>query len=394
MAAADWILPPRETMPTVARTVPEGERASLYEAKQVLVVHVQGEDGPDHMPLRASFGLTAALARELRGYVHDEATHRIDTAQAFAERLPKVPVGTPFFVPESLLVELHPLDEDDLAGPYRLLTLGMSRYGMPDLEMRGFHESDGGRLAAVVNAVASKLARGERGPEVTVSLADVAAVARKKPEELTRAPEKAKEAKVRLSLSERMAADPDNDVYRIEAPGEGDEDAHAALLATLYGEARVLGRGSSESGFARGRGARQEGRPRGRREVQKGGREALAPGPVRGPWREGEDRGHVDDRRLVRRAGRVQREAREPPPCSSARSAPGPRCRASSPRCRTTCSSSPTGTKRAARRSRSWSAAGAEGAPHAASASDLASAKSALADAQRVSSKDGRRSAK
>lgn len=246
MAAADWILPPRETMPTVARTVPEGERASLYDAKQVLVVHVQGEDGPDHMPLRASFGLTAALARELRGYVHDEATHRIDTAQVFAERLPKVPVGTPFFVPESLLVELHPLDEDDLAGPYRLLTLGMARYGMPDLEMRGFHESDGGRLAAVLNAVASKLARGERGPEVTVTLADVATVARKKPEELTRAPEKAKEAKVRLSLSERMAADPDNDVYRIEAPGDGDEDAHAALLATLYGEARVLGRGSSD----------------------------------------------------------------------------------------------------------------------------------------------------
>lgn len=246
MAAADWILPPKDTMATVARTVPEGDRGSLYEAKEVLVVHVQGEDTQDHMPLRGGFALAEAFARDLRGYVHDEVTHRIDPALAFAERLPKTPIGAPFFVPESLLVELHPLDEDDVAGPYRLLSLGMARYGVPDLEWRGFHEKDGGRLAAILNAVASKLAQGDRGPTIRVSLVDVARIAKKKPDELTRTVDKSKDLAIRLTLAERTPADPDNDVYRLEAPGEGGEDAHAELLATLYGDARVMTTGTSD----------------------------------------------------------------------------------------------------------------------------------------------------
>jgi len=246
MAAADWILPPKDAMANVARSVPEAERASLYEAKELLVVHVQGENTSDHMPLRAGFGLTAALARELGGYVHDEVTHKIDPAAAFAERLPKTAIGAPFFVPESILVQLHPLDEEDVAGPYRLLTLGLARYGVPDLEVRGFHEKDGGRLALVLNAVASKVATGTRGPDIVISLADVAAVAKKKADDLTKSAAKSKDLKLTLSLSERMPADPDNDVFRIEAPGDGDEEAHAALLATLFGEARVLTQGTND----------------------------------------------------------------------------------------------------------------------------------------------------
>lgn len=246
MAAADWILPPKDSLGTVARTVPEGERNALYDAKSLLVVHVQGESTSDHMPFRAGFGLTAALARELQGYVHDEVTHRIDPAIAFADRLPKTPIGTPFFVPESLLVQLHPLDEEDVAGPYRLLTLGLARYGVPDLEMRGFHEKDGGRLALVLNTIASKVAQGERGPEIRVSLADVAKVAKKRPEDLSKGSAKAKDLKLLLTLSERMPADPDNDVYRVEAPGDGDEEAHGELLATLFGEPRVLTQGTND----------------------------------------------------------------------------------------------------------------------------------------------------
>jgi uncharacterized protein YegJ (DUF2314 family) len=246
MAAADWILPPKDTLGSVARNVPEAERASLYDAKEVLVVHVQGEDTQDHMPFRGGFALAEAFARDLRGYVHDEVTHRIDPALAFAERLPKTPIGTPFFVPESLLVELHPLDDDDVAGPYRLLTLGMARYGVPDLEMRGFHEKDGSRLAAILNAVASKLAQSERGPEIHVSLVDVARTAKKKPDELTRNADKSKDLTLRLTLAERTPADPDNDVYRIEAPADGGEEAHVELLRTLYGDARVLTAGTND----------------------------------------------------------------------------------------------------------------------------------------------------
>lgn len=246
MAAADWILPPKETLPTVARTVPEAERAALYDTKSVLVVHVQAENGKDHMALRAGFGLAAALARELSGYVHDEVTRRIDPYGAFAERVPKAPIGTPFFVPESIVIQLHPVDEEDVAGPYRLVSHGMARYGVPDLDMRGFHEKDGPRLALVLNTIASKVAEGERGPTYKVTLADVAKVAKKKADDLTKAASKSKDVSLTLSLAERSPADPDNDVFRIEAPGDGDEEAHAELLATLFGEARVLTKGTND----------------------------------------------------------------------------------------------------------------------------------------------------
>ncbi len=252
-AAADWILPPKDTLPSVARTVPEGERAALYEAKDLLVLKVQGEDTTDHLPLRGAFALAAAFARELKGYVHDEETHRIDTASAFAERVPRGPLGVPFFVPESLLVELHPLDEDDVAGPYRLLSLGLSRYGSPDLEVRGFHEVDGPRLASVLNAVAARLAKGERGPELKVSLADVAQVMKQKPSALSRTPERARDLTLKLALSDRRAGDPDNEVYRILPPSEADaanptgEEAHTALLARLFGdEARVSAKNTND----------------------------------------------------------------------------------------------------------------------------------------------------
>ena len=246
MAAADWILPPKDTLVTVARTVPEAERRQLHDAKEVLVLHVQGDDTQDHMPLRGGFALAEAFARDLRGYVHDEVTHRIDPAAAFADRLPKTPIGTPFFVPESILVELHPVDEEDVAGPYRLLSLGMARYGVPDVEMRGFHQRDGGRLAAILNSVAAKLGQGDRGPEIRVSLVDIAKIARKKPDELTRTAVKSKDATLRLTLAERMPADPDNDVYRIEPGGDGGEDAHVQLLGHLYGDARVLTAGTND----------------------------------------------------------------------------------------------------------------------------------------------------
>lgn len=254
--AADWILPPKDTLPTVARTVPEGERAALYDTKELLVVKVQGEDTADHLPLRGAFALTSAFARELRGYVHDEETHRIDTASAFAERVPRGPLGAPFFVPESLLVQLHPQDEDDVAGPYRLLTLGLSRYGCPDLEMHGFPEADGPRLASVLDAVAAKLAKGERGPAITVALADVAQVMKKTPADLSRAPEKTRPVTVRLAPAGRRAGDPDNEILTVRPPPPGndaeasDEDAHAALLAQLFAEeARVSGRNTSDPGL-------------------------------------------------------------------------------------------------------------------------------------------------
>ncbi|HQY60459.1 MAG: DUF2314 domain-containing protein [Myxococcales bacterium] len=254
--AADWILPPKDTLSTVARTVPEGERAALYDTKELLVVKVQGEDTADHLPLRGAFALTAAFARELRGYVHDEETHRIDTASAFAERVPRGPLGAPFFVPESLLVQLHPQDEDDVAGPYRLLTLGLSRYGCPDLEMHGFPETDGPRLASVLDAVAAKLAKGERGPAVTIALADVAQVMKKSPAELSRAPDKSRAVTVRLSPAGRRAGDPDNEVLTVRPPRPpadpeasaeaSDEDAHGALLAQLFAEeTRVSRRNTS-----------------------------------------------------------------------------------------------------------------------------------------------------
>lgn len=255
--AADWILPPKDSLPTVARTVPEGERDALYETKQLLVLKVQGEDTADHLPLRGAFALASAFARELRGYVHDEETRRIDSASAFAERVPRGPLGAPFFVAESLLVQLHPQDEDDIAGPYRLLTLGLSRYGCPDLEMRGFPEADGPRLASVLDAVAAKLAKGERGPEVTVSLADIAEVMKKTPAELSRAPEKSRPVTVRLTPAGRRAGDPDNEVFtlRPRPPPDSDadvsdEETHAALLAQLFADgARLSTRDTGDPGL-------------------------------------------------------------------------------------------------------------------------------------------------
>jgi uncharacterized protein YegJ (DUF2314 family) len=251
MAAADWILPSKDAISTVARSVPEAERAALYETKELLVVRVTGEDTRDHMPMRGAFALASAFARELRGYVHDEDTHRIDPASVFAERIPKTPIGTPFFVPESLLVALHPVDEEDVAGPYRLLTLGLDRYGAPDLEMRGFHEKDAAKLAGILNVVASKIAKGERGPTVSVSLADVASVGKKKTGDYTRTPEKSKDVTVHLALADRMPGDPDNDVYRIvPEPVDDDatdEEAYATLSAKLYGDpSRVLTEGTAD----------------------------------------------------------------------------------------------------------------------------------------------------
>ncbi len=247
MAAADWILPPRSAIATVAPSVPVAERDALYEAKEVLVLRVQGEDTVDHLPARGAFALASALARDLHGYVHDEETRRIEPASVFVARAARGPLGVPFFVPQSLVAMLHPVDEEDVAGPYRVFSLGMSRFGAPDLEVRGFHRADGARLGLLLDAVAAKLVMGERGPRFTVTLDEVGRVVGRKPSELSRHPEASKPVSVTLVPSDRTAGDPDNDVYRILPPGDPDEEGHSKLLGTLFGEEeRVLSEGTSD----------------------------------------------------------------------------------------------------------------------------------------------------
>lgn len=169
MPASRYLLPPVEDADQIAPELTGEERARFFASTSVLVVRLHGPGGPPHVVARAGFGLAAALAERLHGFIDDEVRRRIETPALVRSRqvLPEVPSA---FADDAIALEFEP-DEAGAVG--RVLTLGMRRFGAPDLELREVPLAQAAAAAETLTAVARRISERGAPAELRLSGADL-----------------------------------------------------------------------------------------------------------------------------------------------------------------------------------------------------------------------------
>lgn len=227
----DLILPPKDRMSTVAAGLTSSERDSIDLRTTSVVVRTEGPGAPEQMPARVAFATASVLAEMLDGFVYDEVSRRIETARDFTSRAVLAPVGEPAFERKHIVVQFYRQDD----GTARLLSLGMQRFGSPDVSLRAANMSSGSALSSVLNVVASKLAHGESASTITVSLDDVSRLVGKPPAELHPSPDEARAVELTLVHPERIEGDPDNEMVELLPAGGAGRETWDNVLVSLFG---------------------------------------------------------------------------------------------------------------------------------------------------------------
>jgi Uncharacterized protein conserved in bacteria (DUF2314) len=230
LKSEDYILPPKDSYPTVAPGLTPSERASIGQRATTVVIRSRGASNAEQLPARAAFAATAAVAEKLSGLVYDEVVRRIETSAQFAEHTVTVPLGQNVFSPRQIMVQLYRQED----GTARLLTLGMVRFGSPDFTIRGAPMELGQSLASVINVVASGAAAG-RTELPPVSLADVARLAGRPVEDLAKDPKASTPVKLETVDWERIEGDPENEMVELVPRGGATAEAWGSAMTELFG---------------------------------------------------------------------------------------------------------------------------------------------------------------
>lgn len=243
----DYILPPKDTLDTVAPGLSPEERAKVHEKPNALIVRTQGPFATDHLPARVAFATTLALAEALDGFIYDEIARRIETRRDFADVLVRAPLGQgPVFRPRQIVVQLYRQPD----GTARLLTLGMIRFGLPDFSATGSSMAAGPQIANVLNAAASLAVAGNTALPLTITIEDVAKAMGKTPADLGVDPAKSKPIRLNAIDPGRHEGDPDNDMAELVPEGGATREGWDAALADLFGEAPKVVRADLEKPLA------------------------------------------------------------------------------------------------------------------------------------------------
>lgn len=211
----EMILPPKDTIDTIAPGLTPKERESVHKRRAAVTVRVRGDVSKDQGAARALFAVTAALAQTLDGLVWDETTRRIlSVTQAKAQAI-TTPIGGSAFNPRAIVIQFY-RQPDSTA---RLVTLGMGRFGAPDLSLRGCSMAAGAMLVDAVNALAASIVDGRDALPLVAKLKNEA-------------------VSFEVADAERTQGDPDDFVELVPvggAKGESMREAWDAVTARLFG---------------------------------------------------------------------------------------------------------------------------------------------------------------
>lgn len=164
-----WTMP--KDIEKVALGLTKEEKDGIDRPGTVVVIQVRGDALPDQLPARTGFAITAAIAEQLKGLVHDQVCERIERPDSFARRTVTAPLGQSAFSRSRIEFQYTPRPD----GTVRLVSVGLARFGTPDLAVETASLRVAERLPEVLAAVAKKLVDGEESSPVRLSLDDLEA---------------------------------------------------------------------------------------------------------------------------------------------------------------------------------------------------------------------------
>lgn len=220
-----------DVVETIGRDLSPAQRARATGASRGIGVSCHGTARPQHLTARASYALAAVVAAKLDGIVVDPMAERLESAEPFAKRAIVTPLDAPAFAPRHIVIHQIRLD----SGATRLVTLGMRRFGAPDIDTADLPGAVAAPLARVVSAVAARIA--ERGVTrfVPVTLADVARVMGEPAETLHIGAASPRPVTVELRVATRQEGDADNALVRLVPPGGTAPESYTAAAEAIFG---------------------------------------------------------------------------------------------------------------------------------------------------------------
>lgn len=213
---------------------PQGEALQL--AKLALVVEFRMPASPTYAGLRAADRLLADVAEQTDGLIWDEETREIFTAAAWRERhidgwqgdIPNVAKHT----------VIHAYQGDKLL---RGITLGMAKFGLPDVVMDDFPRSNSGQAGNLMVALSQALVEGAAiGPRsnLTLDLSQLKHAATKATQQAALADNARGAAQLYFTQGKLEEGDPQNRLLEFkfdQYPGPDRYAKQTALFTTLYG---------------------------------------------------------------------------------------------------------------------------------------------------------------
>lgn len=146
----------RMDVDAVARNLTTHERAVVKTLPRVVVVHVNTVTSPRQLALRTATAVAALVADKIGGLVWDQLLNRVENAHDFAAHAVTTPFDAPTFRRDRIELLYEPKGE----GVVRLLTSGLSRWGIADIEAATVPTAATERVSDIVLGVAAALADG------------------------------------------------------------------------------------------------------------------------------------------------------------------------------------------------------------------------------------------
>lgn len=218
------------------RGLSRGQAVALQASRQALVMDFAHPTAVSAAAYRASLQLTEQLAREGSGLIWDEETREVFTPDEWhARRLDSWQGDTPDVLKHTVI---HAYKGDKLV---RAISLGMAKFGLPDLVVADFPWSSNKSMGNLINLLAQAMVEGlVVGPQgrVDLDLRGIKHVAVRQSQLSTLKDKATAKAPLILAQGQRDDGDPDNRLAEIRFDRVQGPDVYArqdALLNSLFG---------------------------------------------------------------------------------------------------------------------------------------------------------------
>ena len=218
------------------------ERAAARKMPRVVVIKVATATGPKQLALRAGLAAAAAVAKAAKGLVWDRLLDRVETPSAFSAHAVTSALEVPCFRRDR--VELR--EEPKTPGVVRVVTVGLSRWGAPDVEAAAVPAMASARIGDVVLGVAAAIANGATEGPLVLSRDDLGR-ARGRPYAADAGLPDAKPVEVDVVGVHAEPGDASDFLARIAPPGGDGPIATVDLAERFFGPLLVATPGGAAS---------------------------------------------------------------------------------------------------------------------------------------------------
>ncbi|MEM8981954.1 MAG: DUF2314 domain-containing protein [Pseudomonadota bacterium] len=233
--------PDMESLSYKGRGLSRDQGLALQESETALVIDVGYPLTMASIAFPAALQLMAAVAEKHNGLIWDEATREVFTVAAWRERrIDTWNEGVPNVQDHTAI---HAYKNGDYV---RAITLGMEKFGQPDIVVNDFAWSNNRAIGSLINLVTQTLIEGGVLDDKLSLAIDIQAIRNTEArEDLLASLFDNAEPALRLSFKPEVPdeGDPDNFLLAIlfdSAAGASPQEQQEALLSTLFGSADAI----------------------------------------------------------------------------------------------------------------------------------------------------------